>query len=229
MKEILARIDRRHAKLKTTDASASRAATGSPDLIRNWRRAAKDGKNPGASTSTLAKLADALRTNFLWLADGQGNEDETAAPDKPLRFVTVAAHVQAGVFSESWEWQEEDQYQVAVPTDEEVLPFRLYAAETRGPSMNRRWPEGTVVIFTNVAETLESPIPGKRYIVERRRMGGDAEHTVKKLVRDDHGKLWLMPESDDPRFQTAISVDEGTGDEDTVSILGRVWYSVARE
>lgn len=146
-----------------------------------------------------------------------------------VRTVTVAAHVQAGLWEETWEWNEDQQYQVAIPLDQTLDGFKLYAAETRGPSMNRRWPEGTIVVFTNVEETGESPVAGKRYIVERRRLGGEAEHTVKKLVRDADGKLWLMPESDDPRFQAPISIDGGTGDGDVVAIIGRVRYAVSRE
>lgn len=118
---------------------------------------------------------------------------------------------------------------MAVPADPLLEGFKLYAAETRGPSMNKRWPEGTVVVFTNVEETGEMPTKGRRYVVERRRLGGDAEHTVKLLVQDADGKYWLMPESDDPRFQAPISVDEGTGDGDVVTIIGRVRYAVSRE
>ena len=145
-----------------------------------------------------------------------------------LRMVSVAANVQAGAWSESWEWPEEDQYQVAVPNDEHLRPYRLYAAETRGPSMNRRWPEGTVVVFTNAAETMESPVVGKRYIVERRR-AGEAEHTVKLLHKDENGQFWLIPESTDPLHQQPIPVEDGDKEEDHVVILGRIWYAVTRE
>lgn len=145
-----------------------------------------------------------------------------------LRTVMVAAHVQAGSWAESWEWAVDDQYAVAVPADEHLLPYTLYAAETRGPSMNRRWPEGTVVVFTNAAETMESPVVGKRYVVERRRHG-EAEHTVKLLHQDEGGKLWLVPESSDPLHQQPIPVEDGDEEEDQVIIIGRVWYSVARE
>ncbi len=225
MQEILTRIDERLAATGLSDAKASFAATGSKDTIRNWRRALRDGREVGATTGSLAKLADVLDCQLPWLVGG----DAEAAASVGLRTVTVAAHVQAGQFAEAWEWNEGDQYQVAVPVDPQLEGFKLYAAETRGPSMNKRWPEGTVVVFTNVEETGEMPTKGRRYIVERRRMGGDAEHTVKLLVQDADGKFWLMPESDDPRFQAPISVDEGTGDGDIVTIIGRVRYAVSRE
>lgn len=145
-----------------------------------------------------------------------------------LRDVVVSAHVQAGNWTETWEWPDEDKYQISVPADPELVGIRLYAAETRGPSMNKRWAEGTVVVFNSLAETMESPILGKRYVVERRR-AGEAEHTVKLLHRDDEGKLWLIPESTDPRFQAPIPIEEGLGEEDEVILLGRVCYAVTKE
>lgn len=146
-----------------------------------------------------------------------------------IRKVTVAAHIQAGAWSESWEWDDDDKYEVYVPDDPELRFFKLSAAETRGPSMNRRYPERTVLVFTDVLETQEEPIPGKRYIVERKRVGGEAEHTVKLLHVDADNKYWLLPESDDPRFQAPISVEDGTDDGDVVSIVGRVVFAVTRE
>lgn len=146
-----------------------------------------------------------------------------------LRPVVVAAFVQAGHWAETWEWPEDEQYKVFVEDVPDFRSFKLRAAETRGPSMNKRWPEKTVIVFTDLEETGEQPIAGKRYIVERRRLGGEAEHTVKLLHVDAEGKYWLMPESDDPRFQAPISVDDGTGDGDVVSIIGRVHFAVSRE
>ncbi len=146
-----------------------------------------------------------------------------------LRTVKVAAHVQAGYWAETWEWSDDEQYDVAVPSDPILDGFRLYGAETRGPSMNRRYPEKTVVVFTNVMETEETLTPGKRYIVQRERADGQKEHTIKLLHRDEKGKYWLVPESTDPLFQTPISVEEGSHDGDTVAIIGRVHFSVSRE
>lgn len=232
LKAILDRIESRLQALGLSASTASVMAGLSKDAIRNLQRAVEAGKeDAGASTTTILKLAPILKTSASWLIEGR--EDDYRAPeaveDQRLRKVTVAAHIQAGAWSEAWEWEPDDRYDVWIPDDPEYRPFRLYAGETRGPSMNKRYPERTILIFTNVAETMEEPVPGKRYIVERRRAGGEAEHTVKLLHRDDDGKYWLLPESDDPRFQAPISINEGTGDEDSVVILGRVCYAVSKE
>ena len=151
------------------------------------------------------------------------------AGDKKLRTVTVAAPVQAGYWAETWEWSDDEKYDVAVPADPVLDGFRLYGAETRGPSMNRRYPERTVLVFADVRETEESPQPGKRYVVERRRADGLVEHTVKLLHQDEAGKFWLVPESTDPLYQEPISVEDGARNGDEVRIIGRVHYSVMRE
>ena len=156
-------------------------------------------------------------------------EDYVRGHEPGLRRVEVAAHVQAGHFAETWEWDEADRYAVYVPDLPDLMKLRLYAAETRGPSMNKRYTDRTVVVFNSLAEAHEDPIVGKRYVVERKRSSGEVEHTVKLLHADSDGHLWLMPESDDPRFQTPISVDDGTDDGDEVTILGRVVFAVTRE
>jgi len=70
MMKILDRIDARLAELGLTAAAASRIASGSPDLIRNWRRAAKDGKDPGITLTKLAQVANALEVSLVYLVDG---------------------------------------------------------------------------------------------------------------------------------------------------------------
>ncbi len=179
----------------------------------------------GVEREAAQLYARRFKMSLDYLLTGRG--PPTGA--KGTRHVTVAAHVEAGAWAESWEWPHEDQYTVYIPDDREWKGFTLYGAETRGPSMNKRYPERTVLVFNDVSETQEEPIPGKRYIVERRRASGETEHTVKTLYRDQEGKFWLIPESDDPRYQSPISIEEGTGDEDVVAIIGRVLFSVTRE
>ncbi|ORE90969.1 hypothetical protein ATO4_19944 [Aurantimonas sp. 22II-16-19i] len=146
-----------------------------------------------------------------------------------VRTVTVKASVQAGVWSENSEWPDRDDwYEVAIPRDAELDGIELFAAEVRGASMNRRYAEGSVVVCTAPWQDNEAPIPGRRYIVERRRLDGTIETTVKLLHRDPDGGLWLLAESDDPRFQTPIPVDGGSEDEE-IRVIGRVRYAVSRE
>ena len=147
--------------------------------------------------------------------------------DSETRHVEVRAYVQAGHYAESHDLDDEDRYEVAIPNDLKFKQVPLYGAEVRGPSMNRRYPEGTALVFTDVIETGEDITVGKRYIVERERPDGMRETTVKLLWQDDAGRYWLLPESTDPRFQQPIALEGEDGE--TVRILGRVRYAVARE
>lgn len=145
-----------------------------------------------------------------------------------VRLVPVKAAVQAGVFSESAEWDPDDWYDVAVPNDPEIAGLELFGAEVRGPSMNLRYPQHSVVVCTAPWQDNETPKPGKRYIVERRRLDGSVETTVKLLHRDPDGGLWLIAESDDPRYQRPIPIAGETEDEE-IRVIGRVRYAVTRE
>jgi len=155
--------------------------------------------------------------------------DPVAIISEPLAFrsIEVRGVVQAGAWSEAWDWDEGSRYSVPIPDEPRWRSFRLFGAEARGPSMNRRYPEGTVLIVTDQVETGEHLVVGRRYVVERERADGLREATVKTLWRDDAGALWLLPESDDPRFQQPIPISGEQGD--TIRILGRVVYAVQRE
>lgn len=181
---------------------------------------------------TVSKLISGkMPLNTAWLDKfselfGVPPEQILAAPPA-VRLVKVKYSVQAGHWAEAIEWNEDDWYDVAIPDDPELRPYELFGAETKGPSMNKRYPEATVVVCTSLIEVREKPVPGKRYIVERERADGMREATVKLLWKDDAGKFWLVPESTDPRFQEPIALDDV--EDTTVRIVGRVKYSVQRE
>lgn len=143
------------------------------------------------------------------------------------RTVRVRAFVEAGTWEEAHEWPEDDWYEVSVPDAPDLRPYQLYGVETRGPSMDRVYPEGTVVVFTSMIERPAQMEVGKKYIIERERADGMREATVKTLAKDDTGKYWLLPESNDPRFQNPIEIDGIDGE--TIKIIGKVVYSVRRE
>jgi SOS-response transcriptional repressor LexA len=145
----------------------------------------------------------------------------------PARTVPVVGEVQAGEWAESWQWPEDDWQSVPVRDRPGLNAVRLFGVVTRGPSMNRRYPEGTVLVVADIVDTGEELKPGKRYVVERERADGHREATVKTLWIDENGKAWLLPESTDPRFQTPIPVDGNDGE--TIRIIGRVVKAVMEE
>jgi hypothetical protein len=193
-------------------------------LERTYIRDIVQGKKLSVRTDKLESLARALQLDAKDLGLSKAT---SVSGDSAVRRVPVKGFVQAGHWAETWEWSDDDVYSVPVPDDPAFRPFGLHAAETRGPSMNKRYPEKTVLVFTDLIETGAQLELGKRYIVERERADGLREATVKTLWRDDGGKIWLLPESEDPRFQEPIPIDGG--EDDTVRVVGRVVYAVSKE
>lgn len=197
----------------------------------------------GLTQSALGELVDAHWQTIQRIESGKTKLDtewmerlgaalgvdplELIVKRSPARIVEVRGTVQAGHWEEAWEWEEDDRYQIPVPDDDAFRGFQLYGVETRGPSMDKRYPEGTVVVVTDMIERGEDIQPGRRYVVERERPDGMREATVKMLWQDETGHLWLLPESTDPRFQEPIALNGDEGD--TVRIVGRVVYAVTRE
>lgn len=84
MTDVIERIDARIAELvaqgkRVSERSISVAATGSPDTIRNWRRAALTGKVAGATTIKMQQVAEALGVTVDWLMMGEPGVDDAHA------------------------------------------------------------------------------------------------------------------------------------------------------
>jgi transcriptional regulator with XRE-family HTH domain len=122
--------------------------------------------------------------------------------------VSVIGQVQAGNWVEATEWPENKQYLVSVLFKTEYKNARRFALETRGPSMNLVFPEGTIldcVSIYDVRQPIEAAKEPPIYvIVERRRADGLREATCKEYVVDKDGRVWLWPRSDDPEHQQPL-------------------------
>ena len=70
LKGILDRIDAVQEKTSDTDRAVSLRAGLSADAIRNWRRAAREGRDAGANKRTVEALANALGVSPVWLETG---------------------------------------------------------------------------------------------------------------------------------------------------------------
>ena len=124
---------------------------------------------------------------------------------------------------EAGSWREVSNSQLVEP-DLAPLPKRYvsqgaeYALRVTGQSMNIVYPEGSYLF---VAPFHGGPLPvGRRVIIERARLDGLVETTVKELLRGDDGDLVLMPRSTDPNHQAAIPYKDMP--DVTVRIIGRV-------
>lgn len=83
---ILARIEALMKDQGFNPTTLSKKATGgrSTELIRNWQRAVKDGKNVSARLESVALVAHALGVSDVWLSTGQGSKEAITDEERDL-------------------------------------------------------------------------------------------------------------------------------------------------
>lgn len=82
--DILARIDARRAEIGMSERNLAVVA-GSADTIRNWRRAARDGRQISPRLATLEALAAELRVSVDYLTSPSTEPVTPRNPEKPTR------------------------------------------------------------------------------------------------------------------------------------------------
>ena len=216
---VLARIDGRLAELGMAPEAASKAAGLSRSTIRKMHEQAASGFRASVRLSTIEALAPILRVTPEWLAFGVN-----APQTEGLVIAPIKARLQAGIWTEHPHDAIDGRGPVFVPADMAPRGAKVYAAEVVGSSMNRVYPEGTIVVLEARFDDASSLIAGRRYHVERRRPDGSVESTIKTVKRRPDDSIWLVPESDDPAFQAAISLPSSDGEQ--ISFVGRVLLAI---
>lgn len=185
----------------------------------------------GTHYTTIAKLATGKQElTFDWMKKLAAALNVRAAeiiepPLTHMRLIKVRGALQAGHWTDYPEWPEDDWYDAAFPDLEELQRLTLYGAEVRGESMNRVFPDRSIVALSYMHGAGPRDLePGRRYHVRRTKDDGTVEETLKKLVRDEQGELWLTPESNDPHYQEWLPI--GMPGE-TIEIIGRVRLSIS--
>lgn len=209
--ELLRRIGERLKAVKLSERKALMKAGIGLDFVRDIRRR---GHSP--KVDKLAALARATQTPLSYFT-------EVAEPDPPpstfaLSKVTVRGSVQAGVWREAMEWMPDEWFAVTVPADPRYPDIERFGLIVRGTSMDRLYPDGTIILAVRFADLGRGPSSGERVVVLRRdKQSGEYEATLKEYVVDGSGRHVLWPRSSDPEFQTPIvlagPLSEVTGDE----------------
>lgn len=201
---LIQRIDERLHALKLSERKACLAAEIGLNSIRHIR---KRGHAP--KPETLIKLAAVLQVPALYLleAAGSANENPTTIALEPI-FVRGA--VQAGAWREAIEWEGNDWYQITVPTNARFPDVPRFGLEVRGRSMDRLYPDGTIVIVVRYGDLGRLPRAGEKIVVLRRsRKSDEYEATLKEYEIDAEGRHILWPRSTDPDFQAPFILPNG--------------------
>lgn len=149
----------------------------------------------------LSALAEAYRATIGELFDVSAGFE----PIGPTLYVKGA--VQAGAWSEAYEWPEEDWQTFVGRPDITVSLESRFGLRVVGESMNVVYPHGSVVECVKLMHGAEL-VSGKRVVVIRQRDDFELEATVKEFVVDDAGIAWLWPRSYHPEFQAPWRIDE---------------------
>lgn len=184
----------------------------------------REGKARSPKVETLEKLAAALDTSPTWLAFGEGSLESY---QNQLSYIQVKGEVAAGQWVEVTHCPEEFEHDPAsIPINPSYPANAQYGLIVRGTSINRLAQDGEILVCIDIYATGLQPAYDDLVIVERCRDGGALCETTAKRYRPIKDGVELWPDSDDPRWQTPIRIDNALRDGDTVRILAIVESSV---
>lgn len=161
----------------------------------------------------LAKLANVTVEQFAGLPSVDGVKRAT---------VPVTGEIQAGAWKEEPDWHEDDWREVSLPMVTEWSHFNIHARVVVGNSMNRIYPDGSLVYVVPIAELGRMPTNGEHVVVQRISADGTYEVTLKEFVQDDDGKTYLWPRSTDPEHQAPLQYRKSKRGVERVEIIGLV-------
>ena len=162
------------------------------------------GVGPGGSDMPLSRLGH-MAELYGCRPEDLVNSDENVVA---LTNIQIVGEVQAGLWTETYEYPEGDRPSVPVPSFSDVYKS-LFGLRICGASMDEFYPEGSVVICAKLFDYPHEVKDGDHVIVEVRDVHGLMEATVKELKRDHTGRLWLHPRSSDPAFHAVPLPDKG--------------------
>ncbi|GBR06351.1 helix-turn-helix domain-containing protein [Asaia siamensis] len=129
----------------------------------------------------------------------------TAAEPISVEKIYVVGSVQAGLWREALQWDEANWYAITGPIDTRYPGLKRYGLVVHGNSMNRVFPDGTIVVVINFDDLARHPQNGEYVVaIQRSEDTQEFEATIKAFQITDDGKMILWPQSTDPLFQSPI-------------------------
>lgn len=151
----------------------------------------------GFPADRAQRYARFFRVQPEWLLYGKSSDGVNAEALGPSLF--VKGEVAAGVWREAWEFPA-DEWEMFTGRADISAPLKeRFGLRVVGDSMNEVYPTGSVIecVKYDGSALIES---GRRVVVQRTRVDGSIETTVKELLRDPEGVEWLCPRSTNPSF-----------------------------
>lgn len=196
-----------------TAADAARALGEHPQNVRDH-----EADRRGVSPEKAAAYARLYKVDVSHILFGAGHtSDSGVSHNENVRMVGIIGEVRAGLFAEIPSEQPEPWEYVPV-TLPEYARAHLFALTVVGRSMDRHYPDGSVVV---VCPAHEAGIRENDHVVVRRWRGGLAETTLKEVVVEAGG-VALWPRSSDPAYQEPIRLETVRDADEGPEIIGVV-------
>lgn len=217
-------------------------ASGAPALSFAQPKSASSPGSEQKHTPALKPYSDASRFGYT-TSDGAGSGDSSGSPGtRPedagrqiggMPFVAlgvvVVGSVQAGAWREAMEWEYADRFIAPLPLQDPRYPgIPLFGLRVDGNSVNKKYPNGTIVGCIDLIQNPVNVEPGRYVVVQRMNKEGLVEATIKQLEIGEDGGWWLWPRSTDPEHQAPIKLpknstwDTETGTANDVRIIALV-------
>ena len=182
-------IQEKQTSMRRLSMEAGLGATYVRDLMRGDHE---------PSYENLRKIAAILGVSVPELYGQAPNDSTLQRVESDTIHFPIVGYVQAGLWLESVNWPENEwQYRAAMKPDDHI---NYYGLIVRGDSMSEAYPPDTILICVPIDEYLYELEEEDHVIVERHE-NGIFESTVKEIVRDDIGRVWLRPRSKNPSHQ----------------------------
>lgn len=159
----------------------------------------------GLKREVALEYAEHLDVTLDWLLKGEGDAPAqvNAEPERvQLRPIQVVGYVEAGSWVPAQEWDAEDLEEILV--SEDLRDHEAFGLKVRGPSMNERYPDGSVVVVVPLLNFWRELENGDDVICQCHEHDL-IESTIKELSIDERG-AWLWPRSTDPAHQMPIQI-----------------------
>lgn len=135
----------------------------------------------------------------------------------------IMGDVAAGLWSEVEFFNEEiTERSIFVP----ILGYKdsaQFLLRVRGESMNKVAQNGELILCVDIHDGGILPQSGDLVVARRTRNDGQTvERTVKRLMIDEAGNQYLIPQSTDPRYQDPIVLDQPHDETAEVAVTAKV-------
>lgn len=168
--------------MKAVSLEAGKGETFFRDMLKRDRT---------PSSENLGLVCKALGVTTSWVMEGEESPQFERVEAEYLRLPLVGS-VQAGAWrtNDDWEWEDAVHHYVPKPDGHETY----FLLEVRGDSMNLEYPEGSFLVCVPMAQ-YNHVLESDDHVVVQRHENGSYEYTVKVLIQDGDGTLWLEPRS----------------------------------